>query len=221
MCRASARVDERLFAGSDELRRRLHLALARREGEGTLLFRRFVFRRAVQDVRGDVDEHGTPPAAFRKGERPPHRGRYLRRALHDDAVLGHGHGHVKDVHFLKAVVPELRQRDVARDGNERHAVHICVRKPRHEVGGSGTGRRQHHTRASAPPGIALCGETRPLFVRGEDMAYGRERERVIDGKDARPRIAEDVAHALFLKGGDKDVCTAQQHRSPACAARTL
>ena len=145
----------------------------------------------------------------------------LRGALYDDAVFGDGHGHVEDVHFLKAVVPQLREGDVARYGDERYAVHIGVRKPRHEVGGTGSGCRQHHARMTAPPRVALGGETRTLLVRGEHVAYGRHRECVVDGEYASPRIAEYVAHALFLKAAHEDLRTACQHFPFACGARTL
>ena len=213
---SAADVKHGLFRRVQHLRRPCDFVVERGAGRGTDGSLAGVFGIFVEHIGGDVHQHGPASAAFGKGKRPSHGGGDFARALDDHSVFGHGHRHIEYVHFLKTVVAEFVEGDIARDGDEGHGIHISVGNARHEIGRAGARGRQHHTRLAAAPRVTFRGETRALLVRGKHMLYRRSGEGVVDGENTRAGIAEYVENALLGKAIHEYLRSAQQHLFLSC-----
>ena len=168
---------------------------------------RLILGHGLLYVLGHVHEHGAGAAGRSDEERLAQRFRQAGDVLDHVVVLGDGHCHARDIHFLEGVAAQRSGADVARDGDHGHAVHERRRDPRDEVGRARAGGRDDDARLARGAGVAVRGVGRALFVAGEDLRhliffFIKRVEHVQDGPAG---ISEHGVHALFFDALDDDL----------------
>ena len=91
-------------------------------------------------------------------------------------------------------------KDLARDADDRHRVHVGVGDGGDQVRRTRTGRRDGDSDLVGCRCIAFGGMARTLLVAHQDVAQlGGVHERVVDGEDRAAREPEDVFDAQQLE----------------------
>ena len=159
------------------------------------------------DVGRDVDEHGARPPGRCDVERLANGLGDVGGVFDQVVVLGDRQRDARDVGLLKGVGPDDRRGDLAGQYHDGHRVHVRVGQTGDRVGRPGAARHECHADTARGPRIAVRGVNAALLMAGQDRAYLRRVvERVEDGQDHSPRIAEEDVHALHLQRANQRVC---------------
>ncbi len=155
----------------------------------------------VRDVLGEIDVDRPFPARVGEVERLLDHPGDLVRVVQDVRLFRDRHEHPDDVAFLERVGPDHGGGDLPRDGDDRDGVHVGVRDPGHQVGGSRSGGGDAYPRLPRGPRHPLGGERRGLFVADHDVPeLGELGELVVHRHDRPPGVAEQVGHSLLHEG---------------------
>ena len=118
-------------------------------------------------------------------------------------MLDDGHGDAHDVGLLEGVRADDAARDLARDDDHGHGVHVGGGDAGDGVGGAGARRHEDHADLARGARVAVGHVRGALLVAGEDvMDLLGVVERVVDLDGLAAGVAEDGVHALGLEAGD-------------------
>ena len=156
-----------------------------------------------EHVLGHVHHHGTRAAGFGQVEGLGHDARQLVGVHHQVVVLGDGNADAGDVGFLEGVGADGRTRDLARDVDHGHRVHVVVGHAGDEVGGPGARGAGGHADLAGGPRVAVGGEAGGLLMPDQDVtdAVLVVVEGVVEGQRGAARHSEDDVDA----GGEHGV----------------
>ena len=232
---AAARIEDRTLRLVDELREPRHL---RRGRHGFRMVRTErhalgILRRGHPPlhVLRNVDDHGPGLAVRGDVKRLGDRLRHLIRTLHQEAVLRDGAADAVHVRLLEGVRADLVHRNLSRDADERHAVHVRGGETGDRVRRAGAARHEAHAGPSGRARIAVGHVDRPLLMPpqnklergfGEAVEDIQNRTARIAKQNFRARLCERIherlrARSLFLlhRRLSLSFCMSQ-----ACAARS-
>ena len=215
---AATGIDDGPARHGDEVERLAdHLAVAtdRRLVAGQLhLLGPVPVARLVEDVLGDVDQHGAGAAGRGDVERLLDGAGDPLDGGHELVVLGDRHRDARDVRLLEGIRTDGGRGDLSRDGQHRNRVHHRVTQPGDQVRGGGTRGDDADTDATGGVGVPLRHVDGALLVANEDVMEFRIDQRVV-GRENRPtRIAEDRVDAELLEGSHHGLCTSDLHDLP-------
>ena len=211
---AAAHVHIRPLALLQQLHRLVHrrlrrLLLPERLRHGPVL----KLARGDLHVLGDVDEHRARPAGARDAERfADHVGK-PGHVVDKIVVLGDVQRDAGDVHLLERVAPDLLERHVPRDGDQRHRVEHGRSDARDQVRRARAGRGDDHAHLARGAGVAVGRVRGALLMRGEHMADAVAVfiERVVNAQHLAAGVAEHVGHALLDQGLQDDLSACFLH----------
>ena len=125
-------------------------------------------------------------------------------------VLGDRPTDFDDGRFLKGVGSNHRMRNLAGNRDEGNAVQFGIGQRRDQIRRSRTARCHADTDSTRRACYALCRESAPLFMSGQNGAQlvGETGQRLVK-RHARPaRIGKDGVHAVFNQRLDENIGTA-------------
>ena len=179
------------------------------KGEDLRGFRCFggVFAQLGADVLGNIHQHRAFSSFVCQPEGFPDGVGQLIHVFDNVIVLGDGHGHAGDVHFLKAVQSQQIAGHVAGNGHYRNGIHIGGGNAGDQIGGAGAGSGDAHAYPSGSPGIAVCCVGCTLFMGGFNMAnlVAVLVQGIINIQDCAAGIPEYGIHALFQQALHDDI----------------
>ena len=154
-------------------------------------------------VFGNVDHHGTGAPRFSQIKCFLDDAGQVFGGQHQVAVLDDGESHSEKVGFLKSALSDELLVNLAGDGDERNAVHVCVGYAGDQIGGPGTRCRHAHAGFAGCPGITVGHEPAALFLTGQDGSdlFGLG-QGLVQFHGCSARVGEHHLHALALKGVD-------------------
>ena len=169
-----AREDDRALGFGDGLGRQLDLARmaleARLEAGQVERGRVGGPRLGRERVLGEVDVHRTRAAGTSDVEGLRDDARDLVGTAHQVVVLRHRQRDAADVDLLEGVLAQERTRHVAGERDHRHRVELGCGDAGDQVGGTGAGRPEADTDASAGSSVAVGSMCGSLLVADEDGA---------------------------------------------------
>jgi len=118
---------------------------------------------------------------------------------HQVRVLGAVHGEPGGVRLLKGVTADGGGAHLARDGDQRSRVHLCVLEGCDEVGCPWPGGGHSHTHPAGRHRVALGHMAGTLLMTGQHVTYRAVEQRVVGGENRPARNTEDRLHALVLE----------------------
>ena len=196
---AIAGEDHRVFRRGDDLRGLLDLGIGCVRGISLLHLDRFAGELHFGDVLGKIDEGTSRLFRLCDLECFAYDFRHDLRFADLRAVLGDRREKIYEVEYLVAFLVQTRRRALARDGDDRGAIHVGVGDPRDQVGRAWTQRRHADSRPSGQPTIHVGHERRALLVmRGDELDAAVE-QRIHDVDIFLARNAEDVFDSLVLQ----------------------
>ena len=212
--RTAADVDVRLFRSQDHFRSLFDLALVCCRNR--ILCNRClcgVFIQCVLYILGDIHQDRSGSAGLCDTECLTDGVRQIFHTLYQKIVLGDGHGHAGDVHFLEAVPSDQRVRHVAGDGNQGNGVQICGSDTGDQVGRTRTGGGDDYADLTGGTCIAVRSVCCALLVCCDDVVDPVlcQIQGIIDVDDLAARITEYRRCALFDQGLYDDLCAFQLH----------
>ena len=108
-------------------------------------------------------------AAFRNGKSAPQSFGQFFHIFHNIAMLGNGHGHACDIHFLKAVLPQHGQRHIGSDSHHRDGIHKGCGNACHQIRSTGAAGGHAYAYFAGGPCIPVRRMGSSLFVGSQDM----------------------------------------------------
>jgi hypothetical protein len=160
-------------------------------------------RLVVEDVAGNLDEHGPPAATHR---RPQGRLEQLGDALGPrdlDGELGHRPEHPQQVEFLEGILLVVLEGDPAHEDDDRRVSHVRGGDPGEQVRRPRTAGDEAHAGRVRHPPQPVRHEGGGLLVAHVDVLDGRVVvERVEHVEEGRADDAEDVPDLLGLQEVD-------------------
>jgi hypothetical protein len=165
----------------------------------------------IDDVLGDVDQHGPGPPGGREVEGLADHERDVLGLRDELVVLGHRAGDADGVALLEGVGADGPERHLAGDAHHRDRVHVGIAQRGDDVGRRRPRRHHAHTRPSRGVGETLGHVPRTLLVAHEDVADGAVDDRIVDGEDGPARQAEHDLDALHLEGLDQRLSAVELH----------
>ena len=158
-----------------------------------------VERRALrlEDVVGDVDQHGAGARAAGDAEGVAQHAFEVVHVAYADGALGRRPHDRGDVGLLEGVGPHEHRADLARDCDHRDGVHIGVEDAGHEVRGPWPGGPKANADFSRRAGKAAGREGRALLVPRQDVFDLMTVKGVVQRHDGAAGIPEDDLDALI------------------------
>ena len=210
---AIARKDHRILRRGDDLRGLLDLGVGCVRGISRLHLDRFAGEFQFGDVLGEIDEGAA--RLFRLGdlERLAHDFRHDLGFANLRAVLGNRRKEINQIEYLVAFLVQTCRRALARNGDDRSAVHVGVGDPRDQVGRTGTQRRHAHARAAGEAPVDVGHERRALLVMRGDEPDAAVEKRIHDVDVLLARNTEDVLDPFVLKAFNEQL-GGGRHRTP-------
>ncbi len=199
-----ARIGHQLDGGADGVDIALDLRLV-------ALLDRMVFRRRIGaggklHVLGHVDQYRSGTTGLGDAEGLVDDAGQIVDVLDQPVVLGARPGDADGVAFLEGVGTDQRSRNLARDADQRNAVHQGVLQRRHRIGGPRPGGHQHDPDLAGRAGIALGRVAGSLFVAHQNMLdLLLLEDLVIDRQYGPARIAENMLDAVILQRLEDDL----------------
>ncbi|SPE35177.1 hypothetical protein SBBP1_80011 [Burkholderiales bacterium] len=137
--------------------------------------------------------------------------REVGHVLDQEIVLHAGTRNADRVAFLEGVLPDRVRRNLAGNDHQRDRIHVGGGNASDRIGDPRTARHQRHTDLVARPRIGVGRVHRRLLVPHQDVLEVVLLEYlVVDVQDRAARVAEDVAHVLFLQAADHDLGTSNR-----------
>ncbi|MPM45554.1 hypothetical protein SDC9_92242 [bioreactor metagenome] len=174
-----------------------------------------VVRRLRRHVFGNVHEH-RPGTAFPCDGKGFTQGiRKVGNVLYDIVIFGNRGRNAGDVRFLKAVLADEADADVARDKHNGHRVEIRRGDAGYKVGGSGAGRCNAYAGFARCARVTVRGVRRALLVRGQVMvnAMAVFIEFVVNIQHRAARIPKHGIDGLLGQTFDQDLRSCQFHKT--------
>ncbi len=180
----------------------------------------------LEDVLGDIDQHGAGTPGRGDIERLMHNLRQIGDILHQEIMLGAGARYAERVRFLKCIAADELGGNLAGESDNRYRVHHGVDQTGDEVRRAGSGCRATDADSSRGARVAFGGETGVLLVPHQDVADLVIIQRVVEGERNAAGISENAidiladqaleqnlsaAHEFRLVGGSRPGCSCVGH----------
>ena len=167
-------------------------------------------RRTLLSIFGDIDEHRTRSALSGNLISGGHDVWHILSLGDQERVLGDRHRHSDDVNLLERVGSHEVRENLARDGNHRDGIHVCVSDCGDEVGCSGSTRCDADADSARYERVTFSCVASSLFVTNEDVAnLVLGHEFVVERHDGPTGKAKDVLDSQDFQGLQKGATTRQ------------
>ncbi len=142
-------------------------------------------------ILGNVHQHRTRPATARDVKRFFHHIRDVVNIGDQIVMLGNRLGNAGNIRLLERVLADKLSRNLARNGNHRHAVHHRIGNGGDEICRARATCGHTHTNLAGRAGIAFSRMSGCLLMADEHMVQRRIlRQSMVKGHDCPTRIAK-------------------------------
>ncbi len=175
----------------------------------------------LQDVLGDVDEHGTGAPGGGDVERLRESAGDVLGVGDQEVVLGDRHGDTADVGFLEGVGADQPAPDLPGDRHDRHRVHLRVGERGDQVRCARPGRCHANPDLAGGLGVPGGGMSGTLFVTHQHMTQplGID-QRVVHRQDCSARNAEDHLDGQRFERAHHRLSAGHPHRVDSLGERS-
>ena len=157
----------------------------------------------LQHIFRHVDEHWARAASSCDMKRLTNCHRQIFGAHDQVVVLRDAACNANGVALLECVGTNCARANLARDGNHRNGVHICVAQRRNHVGCCGTTCHHGNTWAARDMCVTLGHVPSALFVTNQDMTDRRLDQWVVRGQDATARQTKHHFHVFHFQAANE------------------
>ena len=164
-------------------------------------------------VLGNIHQHRALAAGLGDAEGLAQNVGQILHPVHNEVVLGDGHGDAGNVHFLEAVLSDEGRGHVAGNGDHGHAVHVGGGNAGNKVGRTGAAGYQNNAGAAGSTGVAIGRMSGALFMGGNDMTDTILVfiQCVVQIQHSAAGVAEQRINALLHQHFTKNFRTGQFH----------
>ena len=179
------------------------------------LRRVLVVDRRIEYILCHVDDHDTGTPRTRDVERLLYHTRDVAHILDEVVVLRDRRRNADDVRLLKRILAYVGIRNLSRNTDHRHGVHMRCCDARHEIRRTRSRSCKHDTNLARGSGIAVRRVRSPLLVARQDMRELHLIYLIVEREDSAARIAEHDLDALLLQTLQERPCTIHQQSNPS------